>query len=278
MLKNKKGVFSGLIDNIGSLIQGIIQLTPKPLLILIFLFIIVSVAYVLSIIFNAFGIYCNSANEPVQLNTNILTSISLIGQIPEPKDINRLDIDIENDPSKQLCSRQINEGYYLKQDGTTINFTKRWFYIGTLCTNCNKITLYDSNNNVGEWCEGDASRIPDADRKITQKLLCGITACEPPKNYYYSQSQNLYICSNTATCTGATLAQKWDELLASKEAHPLYPDVPTGTRNPSADKILGITCKELKPRLGIWGIDLFRYEYIFIILIIYILVWVLRNL
>lgn len=278
LIKNKKGLVSGLLDNIGNLIQGIVQIMPKPILLLIFLFLIVSLSYVLSIIFNSFGIYCNSANEPVKLNTNILTSISLIGQIPDPADINKADIDIENDPAVQLCSRKIGTGYYLKEDNTQTNFTNRWFYIGTYCTQCNKITLYDNGVNQGEWCEGDASRTPEENRGILQKALCGTTACEPPKDYYYSQSQNKYVCSNTNTCTGATIAQKWDELLASKEAGMLYPNVPTGTRNPSAEYAIGITCKELKPRLGIWGIDLFRFEYILIIIILGVLFWVLFNL
>jgi hypothetical protein len=285
IFKNKKGVLSGILDSVGQLIQGILTIVPKPLLILIFLFLIVTVSYILSIIFNSFGIYCNSANEPVQLNTNILTSISLISQIPDPKQLGLEQLNMEESGitiiSEQIteCSTQVQEGYYILSNNQRINFnTPTYFYDGTYCTECNAITLYDNvTGRVGgvskKWCVGKVAR--NEDKSLLQKALCGNLACEPPQHYQYDPTPNAYTCSDQ-TCAGITLGQKWDELLASKNAQLMY-QTQDNQRQTSADQLLGITCQDLKPRLAIWGIDLFRYEYIFVLLIIWILIWIYMN-
>jgi hypothetical protein len=282
ILKDKKG---SILGDIGNFIQGITNTMPKPVLFLIFLSIMFLVAWVLSIIFLAFGTYCNSANQPVQLNANWLTNLDLAGQIPDPKTIGLNALPMEEGGISVIteqvsyCSTQIDKGYYVTEEGIQTNFTTpKWFYDGTFCTDCERVKVYDMGNNrvggfVKTWCLGNVNR--KEDKGILQRTLCGGTACEPPPHYYYSSTPNLYICADT-TCKDITLGQMWDEKLSQKGATLIYP-APSNTRNPSSNNFIGITCTNLHPKLGIYGIDVFNFSMWCIIVLITLLLWAVTK-
>lgn len=280
ILKNKKGV--AILDNIGQLIQGILQIVPKPILLILFLFVIVSVSYVLSILFNSFGIYCNSANEPVKLNANLLSGVSLITQIPDLEEIGREAVE----GNVKSCRKQFNTQdayFYIPSTNTTKNITTNlWYYEGTYCSQCTTGILKKTNGQETinqEYCTDRAYPTPTENKTWWQKTVCSsensiFGSCEPPKGYYFDQNVGYYVC-NSQDCTGKTIADKWDEKLAENGATLLYASTED---NLKAVNSIGITCTELKPRLALWGVDLFRYEYIFLLIIIVILIWIWMNL
>ena len=285
IIKNKKGILGISLDSIGSWIQGITSILPPPVKFLLFLFLLVTLTYILSIVFSAFGIFCNSAEQPVKLNPNLFTSVSLIGEIPDPKELGKEQLNLEESGftiiSEQVteCSMEVQHGYYIKEDGTLINFTApRFFYDGTFCTDCEKVKVFDTvTGRVGgftkKWCLGNTYRVED--KSLIKKNLCGSLSCEPPQHYFYRYPNNAYLCADNS-CTTITLGQRWDELLSSKGATLMYPSA-RNVRNPSGDNALGITCSDLRPRMAIYGIDLFTYSTWLVLTLIVILLWAFNE-
>lgn len=287
ILKNKKGVIgflSGATDSIVGIIQTLTNIIPKPVLFIIFIFLLVAVGSALSLLFNVFGIYCNSADLPVQLGAGITSGISLIGQVPDPTLLSSESINLEEGGytilSDQVteCSTRVPSGTIIFKDKTTINFTTPTdFYDGQFCTECEEVEVYtELTGRVGgftkKWCYGDVTR--DEEKNLVQRALCGGTACEPPQHYYYDQSQNLYQCADL-TCMGITQGQKWDELLKSKGATLMYNTI--DETNPSSERFVGITCNELSPRLAVYGIDIFNFSMWMMIMVIILLLWMIKT-
>ena len=277
---NKKGA---ILDNIGQLIQGIVSILPKPVLFLLFLFILVSLSYVLSLAFNAFGVYCNSADVPVKLNANFLDNIALIGQVPDPELLGREALELGEfgisvgSAGLTECSQLVPAGTIYFEDDTAQNFTTpTWFYDGTFCTNCQEVNIKKPAGDVDKVCFGNVERKSQADKTLLQRTFCGGLGCEPPEHYYYDQNTNTYVCADE-TCAGITLGQKWDELLFSKGAVPYYLEDQPDLRNPSAEHLTGITCENLKPRFAVFGVDLFTYNIWIFITLIVILLWLWIN-
>jgi hypothetical protein len=48
-------------------------------------------------------------------------------------------------------------------------------------------------------------------------------------------------------------------------------------RNPSGDNAIGITCSDLRPRMAIYGIDLFTYSTWLVLTLIVILLWAFNE-
>lgn len=309
LIRNKKGILGldNLTDIIGSAMQVITNIIPAPLLFIIFLFLIVAFASILSILFNFFGIYCNSAGLPVTLNGNIVGSIGLAGQTPDPKTLGQEFLPMEewgiSAISSQVtyCSAQFPNGVIYFNESqrlliTTLvpnlqpsidiynlitnppdqrlatNFsTPMWFYDGTFCTDCQKVTVCDNMHTCTRKCLGDVTQKSADKKNILQKLMCGNVGCEPPKDYTYKQSRNQYEANNNNAMT-KTIGTRWDELLSSKGATLLYASS-TNTKNPSAESSIGITCSELKPRLAVFGVDLFTFNLWILITLFTILGW-----
>ncbi len=281
LIKNKKGLFG--LENIGNTLVSVISIIPGWVKFLIFLFLIAILGYVVSVIFQSVGIYCNSADQPVQVS-GVFTGINLITQVPDPELLGREGLTTEEAGitiiSEQVtyCSKQIQSGTIENLETNTItNFTNpTWFYDGTFCTDCNKVSVCSITGDCTRYCEGNVIRKTSAQKNIFQKAICGNIGCEPPEHYYYDQSQNIYACEDE-TCEGITLGQKWDEVLAGKGAKLIYPTIEQ-QRNPSSEKFVGITCTELKPKLALFGLDILSLNIMIVLLIIIILVWAIREL
>jgi hypothetical protein len=298
IIKNKKGILGISLDSIGSWIQGITSILPTPVKFLLFLFLLVTLTYILSIVFHAFGIFCNSAEQPVQINPNLFTSISLIGQIPDIKDIGKEQIDPYTIPvlsqveQAQECSNLETSGSYILMDddanlflanlgmfrqGQRFNITKpTWFYLAsnTHATICTNIRVEETSGLASHYnaCLGDVYRKTEAEKTWSQKVFAG---CEPPLHYYFESTTGKYLCSDNS-CTGQTLGKTWDELLNTKGAKLMYSNT-RNIRNPSGDNAIGITCSDLRPRMAIYGIDLFTYSTWLVITLIVILLWAFNE-
>jgi hypothetical protein len=279
LIKNKKGAVGSIIDSIGRLIQGITNTLPKPVLFIIFLFILATIGWVISLIFNATGIYCNSANEPVKLNANFISNIALVGEIPDYKNLNK---EIIDDASNQQfgaeeCILQVKNATITYDDGTTETLVNRKIYRNQGCVICLKsgyVTEERAGLDIGGRYCADNNVYPKAleDKTFLERTLCGdklFGRCQPPEHYYWNYLNNYYVCGDN-TCTGTTLGTSWDELLASKDAQLLYYNQGF---DKSSEGFVSVTCNELRPKLGIYGIDILTYTNWVIITVLIIIFW-----
>lgn len=295
LLKNKKG---SLLDSAGNTLNGIISIMPPQVKFLLFLFLLVLVSYLLTVLFNVFGVFCNSAQEPVQISPNVIANINLMANTPNFNEIGNEQIDpisipllsqvedavecanLETPPTSYIIlepdtnSFFVNLGFY---QGQEINITQpTWFYgaSASACTICQRVRVLDKSGLASRYsaCYGDVYRKPEADKTFTQKMFCG---CQPPEHYYFDSHAGAYKCIDE-TCDGITLGQKWDELLSSKGATLLYPTMNEG-RDKSSDGLLSISCSQLSPRLATFGIDLFSFPVWVFITLMMILFWAWKH-
>jgi hypothetical protein len=295
---NKKGIAGSIMQSIGNFFQGIMHIIPKPLIFLIFLAILLLLGQLLTYIFNIFGVYCTSGGIPMTIGFNPLYTAELIGDIPDSSTVGLNDVPLNkvlflNTNKGTDCSVRIPSGTMTFPNGTTRNFTTpMWFYDGAYCTDCLivKITDYPSTGFFADpetkpeagMCYGNVWKKPDTEKSWWKKWTCGDTSgsaeCEPPEHYYYNYQSNTYTCDETETqCTQTTVGQKWDETLKSKGATPLYADAYGETRDISHTKMLSIQCKDLRPKLTLFGIDIFNLTYWLILMLLGIMFWALKT-
>jgi hypothetical protein len=293
LFPNKKGVLGSVGTAIGNLISTIFHTLPKPILFIIFLAILLLIGQLLTYIFNFAGIYCNSADVPVSVGFNLLTTTELIGVVPDATEINTDDVPLTkiigvSGEKGTSCSVYLTSGYYTLENGTTTNFTNQWFYDGTYCTNCIVAKIYNSSGNnkiiypnvvlEDGLCLGNVYRMPDNEKGWWKKWGCnsdGTSSCEPPIHYRYDYITNTYVCEDFNGCSQITVGQKWDDTLKSKGAQVLYGDL-NETIKPEYTGMIGIKCVDMRPRLSIWHIDIFDYRLWIVLMLIMILIWAFR--
>jgi len=292
---NKKGLAGSIMQSIGNFFQGIMHILPKPLLFLILLAIILLLAQLLSFIFNIFGIYCTSGDIPMTIGFNPLYTAELIGEIPDASTIGLNDVPLNkilfvNEKKGTSCSIYLTSGIMTFPNGSTTNFTNGWFYDGTYCTECLVVKITNSTgqsiiqqdiNPEDGMCFGNVWKLPDEEKGTWKRWNCGSDAgsqCEPPEHYYYNYQTNSYICDSLdMNCNQMTIGQKWDDTLKSKGATPLYGDTYGEIRDVSHKKLLSIQCKDLRPKLTLYGIDIFNLTYWLYLLLLGIMFWALKT-
>ena len=288
LFKNKKGAITQLLQGL----QTLVQATPKPILFIFFLLLLTIIGSIISLLLNAYGIYCNSANQPTQLNTNLFNNIALIQNIPNPENLNKEAMQTEDysyalgflpsSPVSDTCALRVpkNAKIIYTNDTETITTTPEWFYQGGICSVCNKVTIKDRDdvgvtlNTYRNYCRGNVYY--NQNKTLLQRIMCqewraeGFL-CEPPRHYYYDPTSNLYLCADN-TCVGITLGQLWDEQLNNYNAQLLYPTLQE-EQDPNAKNFVAITCNELKPRLTIFGIDFLSFEIFIFLTLVILLAW-----
>ena len=286
ILWNKKGVFGGIMQSIGNFFQGIMHILPKPVLFLIFLFIILLLAQLLTYIFNIMGIYCTSGDIPVTIGFNPLKTAELIGEIPQAEDLGKEILDANAlQQSVEVCAIVgTRSGLYTitYDNGTQENSTvPRNFYNGRSgCVTCTLATIdFHDITTPEKWCISDAHIKPENEKSTLAKWFCGARyfgRCEPPLHYYWQASSGKYVCEDQ-TCEGITAGDWWDNILEQNGARPLYPDAYGEAQDISHTKFVSIQCKEVHPKLTIFGVDIFNLEYWLILMLIAIMFWALKN-
>jgi hypothetical protein len=290
MWKNKKGILG--IGEIGNAIRSVIDVMPNWLKFLIFLFILAFVGYILTFAFNVFGIYCNSASEPVTI-PNAITNLNLIFEKPDASQIKSTSISPDSVLFVEDCAEFVEDGSFRfdnpdeigdltglnpdSPDGTTYQITSPlYLYKGVGCVSC-RSGVYKPNNTAKlsyKACFGNVQRVSDEDKTFTQKITCAFT-CQPPPLYEYDFTANKYNCIDQ-TCLSKTIGERWDELLKEKQATLLYPDSANGRRIDSTG-FIGITCNQLDPKLAIFGFDFLNYKIILMLLVLWALIWLKMN-
>jgi hypothetical protein len=285
LMNNKKGVFGGIMQSIGNFFQGLMHILPKPILFLIFIFIIILLAQLLTFIFNIFGVYCTSGDIPVTIGFNPLKTAELIGEIPQAEDAGK-EILSPNDLQSGVENCVVNTGnsqYTITYDnGTSTNSSvSRNFYNGRGgCVDCTLATIdFQGLSTPEQWCINDAHIKPENERGTLAKWFCGakyMGRCEPPLHYYWQSSTGKYLCEDQ-TCTGITAGNYWDNTLQQNGAKPLYADAYGEAKDTRHTAFTSIQCKDIRPKLTVYGLDIFNLQYWMIGILIAIMIWALKT-
>jgi hypothetical protein len=286
---NKKGLWG--FNDIANWWQAITGVLPKPVIFIIFLTIIILLAQLLTFFFNMNGIFCTSTNIPVQTQgnmfTSLVTNINLMSEMPDPDTINKEVIEVEPDQTSTIeCSFCVDEGTIVFEDGTTQEINKLTCFYSNYaggCYDCMGSVVRFSRNflpDASKVCMGDAYPKQDSEKTFIQRAFCGAEyfgRCEPPKHYFYSQTDNYYRCAD-ATCDGVTAGEVWDEKLVSRGATPIYKTIESSKLEGKAyNEGIGISCRDLRPKLSFYRLDIFDFKVWILILLLIILVWVYKT-
>jgi len=282
LIRNKKGVISlgGIVSGAGSLIQSFFEVLPKPIKFVIFLILILLLGSIINFSLQIFGVFCDSADNPVFIGANVFSNAGLLDEIPDPETIGLEAIKPSSTQRTTLrcgfCTDDIKIRYV--ESGVIENITQdTCFYPDMGCIEClgDLVNFANEINILGsadEWCMGDARRKDRDEMSLMSKWFCGAKwfgRCEPPEHYYYDSAINQYVCEDE-TCMGITAGDIWDSKLLGKGASYLYPE---GQREGvSYEKFAGITCKDLKPNITVYGIPIFDYRIWLFLMVCVILV------
>jgi len=287
LLKNKKGVINigGMVSGAGSLLRSFFEILPKPIKFLLYLLLLLLIGAFLQASLQVFGIYCDSANNPVHLGLNVFSNIGLMDEVPPPELIGKEVIDTANlqrGVAECTICFEAGEVTIIHEEFTELTTTRTCFYKDAGCVTCAETidldpTGFTLTGNLKNYCLGDAFRKEQEDKSLLSKWLCGAEyfgRCEPPEHYYYDSAVDLYVCADE-TCAGITAGQIWDEKLINKGATYLYPEgTTTGT---SYTKFIGVTCQDIKPVVGIYGIPIFDYKLWIFLMLIFLLFFIFKH-
>jgi hypothetical protein len=301
---NKKGAIP-ILSSIGDAFSGvfeaiksILDIIPRPVKIILFFLIILLLGNLIIMTFRMIGFHCNSANLPMKV-TNLLDNSKLIQLTPDYDNINLYGDELD-DPGILFsdvfttCSMKINNPIIeSNEDGTETQLIgDYWFYDGNPCNKCpedidyriyrgdgegNKLT----EMNAGEsYCYGDVYRTNISWWVKTFFCSWGFMdsyVCRVPEHHYYDSETNIYVCDDE-TCANITIGDRWDIVLKEAGAKPLYPLSINVSNDKTIERAIGISCVEMKPRLSVFGIDIFNYQYWVLGLVIAFMIWVAINL
>jgi len=238
-MMNKKGQ----TDFIGN----ILSIIPKPVLFILFIALMSFIVILISPVFNAFGVYCDSSGEVVKLEqSDFVTNILL--KIPDASEIGGDDINPDGKGYK--CTEYINGSNYLKKNS------------------CNDCTLYQDL----EVCNGDAYRKSDEDLIWLLRVVnCPIDDCRIPKGYYYEFDTGLYEC--IGDCSTQTLKSERDNKLKELGSVPMYNDGDSSSKD-----VFKFGCdKNLRVQPTIKGILIFDLKLWLVLILIMILLYGVIN-
>lgn len=243
---NKKGQ-SDLIGNILTTI-------PKPIIFLFFILILSFIVFLLSPVFNAFGIYCDSSGEVVQVaQIGVFGNIRLMNSFPsyEVESGEVVDANTWAIP----CSRLINGSWKLATTGQ--------------CNYCDG-TIEEQGGlltGIPYYCTGNVYNWDDPDENMTwweRVAYCPYENCDIPDGYYFNTSTEGYNC--ISDCSSIGIVSDRDDLLAKVGAKDLYLD-------DDNDFIKFVCSQELRVKPTIKGIPIFDLSFWFIGILIILMVW-----
>ncbi len=240
LLRTKKGlipttdIISTIVNGIRSLISWFLQVTPKPLLFLLFLmFILLLGSFIVPLMINGMGYHCDTSSVVWKISgLQLFTNFDIMRHKPE-LDANYMGIPF-------ICDGGSGK------DGKVMG----------LCTNCSRET--NATLNTYAFCLGDGYRLPEYPY-WSQKLECEWLRCAPPEDYFYNYTEDKFQCAE-AWCINATMDDYNQRIYSVDGATPVYRDT---SGNYSSLNLIYFKCKENDPtniRLTFFGLDVFDYK------------------
>jgi len=247
-LFNKKGQ----ADIIGNIISTI----PKPIIFLIFILLLTLIVALLSPVFNAFGLFCDSNENVVKLgNSDLFSNLNLLRTLPSASEIN--EGSLETDRLFVKCKIFYNDSYR---------------YDINSCHYCDK-DIYSDFSTWKTLCMGNAFNFENPEDNLSwvkRTLICPFFDCDIPDGYYYDENTSKYECLGD-DCGNTLSATLRDEKLAELGADDLYEG--KGYDN-SYDGVIKFKCSpNLKVKPTIKGIEVFNFTFWMFGILIIILLW-----
>ena len=244
---NKKGQ----TDIIGNILKTL----PKPVIFLVFIMIVIFIVALLSPVFGAFGVFCDSSQVVINVeNSNIVSNINLLNKLPS--------------------ANEINKGY-LEPDSFGANcityYNNSFAFVISDCHRCDGVIFTDLDIFFADLCYGDAYNWDDPTENVSwymRTFVCPVQVCDIPSGYYYNSSIGKYLCQED--CNLQIISQERDEKLAEAGGKPLYID----TVSNSYDGFMRFECtKDLKVEPTIKGVPIFRLDFWAISIAIILMLW-----
>ena len=295
-------IVSEIWDGIRWLINSFVDNAPKPLKIILFLFMLVGLVALVPFFLHVTGFHCNTDGEVIQLSplkvaTNVRIGLMDAGElinsssyIPDPSEHNFIPV---FSCRKPVCL--VNGTYYWDSsvycDGQTIIYP----YLTTLaewsrCSVCDgEVNYTQVRGQIADdsfyLCHGDAYHINESDMNWYQSWTCDEgDRCFPPNHYYYEYDTGTYDCIDLNICgeNQTIITSKGDDLLEEKGGEKLYETPSSGDYR----SFIRLRCdKDVKPEITIYGglgkdkrgFPIFDYKIWLFIIIIFILFMFLGN-
>ncbi len=251
ILKNKKGQgvptmdpLQTLIDAIRSIISWFLAVTPKPMLMLIFLFMLVGLgSFFIPLFLNGLGYHCDTNGVVWKIGgTQFLVTFDLLRNKPE-----------------------FDQGIYMKIPTMVCGGSGKYPNpIMAICTDCPKSNI----NGTFEYCSGDGQRLNNTWWQFYNQLACEWQQCGPPENYFYNFTEDKYQCDDTS-CINESLAAYNQKLYSTIGAFPVYTFEDEDKYNYL--KLVYLKCQTNNPtniRLTFFGIDVFDYKLWLLLLLV----------
>jgi len=287
MFRNsKKGQ---VIDILGGIQRGIswfLDVTPKPIKIMIFLLFLIGFASIFGFLLNTTGHYCDSQGNLYKTGVfSFKTNFNLLTNMPSNDELSSTTIDPDDPVVKATTIVECNivttenQRYYYGEDEETKIFIPEGIYYQSSerCVDCDFVDTY-FNSSGGALarttiCLGDAYAKPYDELNWWGRQTCGKTfgICTPPPGYYYSKAENAYVC-DAEDCEGRTMGQVWNENLKSIGAKIVTQDT---ISEYDYRKAVSVQCDigDINPKFKVFGLEVFNYKLWIAIIVLSAVVW-----
>ncbi len=246
---NKKGQ--------ADIVGNVLKVLPKPILFLFFILLLSFITFLLSPVFNSFGVFCDSGGGVIRIpESNIITNFQLMRGLPTVEEIGG-----SIDPG--------GFGYDCKE-----------FYNGS-----NRFTMFEQCHfcpsgvldvNDVTLCMSDVFNWDSPDDNMSwwnRVVFCPLTTCQIPSGYFFSVETGFYEC--LGDCSSLSLADERDKKLAELGGMPYYP---VSYDDNSYRSFFMFSCTDsLRVEPTIKGVPIFRLSFWFIIILIILMLWAIIN-
>lgn len=257
LLKSKKGG----IPAINEIVMTFLNVTPKPILILIFILLVTTISsFVLPALFNIFGYACVYDNGQVELYqvplSNLVekTFFDISRTTRDYFGIEDYELPYDPFPYGDKSYLRIPEQCLIESDA---NGSEVYGYVAT-CTDCPTNANFFQGFYVPKdklICVDDGYSVTVGNEGLLNQDIC--SQCRPPHHYYYNQTvvENL---GWVFTIENSSLSQFVNEEYVSQVYLDRIKDMGGVKKTVDTDQFVSIQCEDVKkPNLYFFNIKVF---------------------
>lgn len=286
IIKNKKGTVAGdIFSGIQKIIDWIINSAPRPLQLIIFLFLLVGLSFAMGFFINVTGNFCDTQGNLYQTGTfSIITNTELLIRMPSNQEINEIEeIDVENYQETLFeCGVFLSGLYYVQENGSREPLEEDYYFKDSgRCTKCEDVRKVFGKEGIlvtQKYCADDILYPKEYEElSILGKWTCGKTlgACSIPEGYYYSRTTNSFICYEELckiTNETNTFGKLWNNQLKQTGAKIITRDE---INERDYRNVVRVDCDmaDIHPKLKFFSIELFNYKLWVIIGLLALVIW-----
>jgi len=285
-------IVSDIADFVRWIIDVFMNRTPRPVQILLFLLMLLLIGNLFSWALHLSGVHCRSDGEPVKVSSmDIVTNVKIFWWIQEDgftkPNISVSEVHPWGDRISQsgeaidqcIVEMKYNPSKDRYEFCDSVNDTNcKIYYDRGECFNCTELDVGWAYSpvaifkyfNIGKVCDSDA--YPKFGLNWFQRNYLCNPLCEIPEHYAFSRDELHFYCTDLDYCGVNATKQpnpKLDSELLLSDAELIY----TNDDENTIEKFIGITCSDnYNPRLAVFTIDIFNYQYWVLMIVLYVMV------